>query len=185
MTIPSPNYNSRLPLFQEVFPSGVLPYLQATGADLHRLITGRELEEIRPYLGTDRICRFTYPGAFTIFAADKREALSPEVLEATGYSNAPSPSIIGSFYFTGHVFPLESVQHRQFAQSFSQASGAAKHEFSCDCRYFLESSEMLSSTQAVVWNSRAAAGFGISAQTYAVLPPYSGALTIKNYETVA
>jgi hypothetical protein len=182
MIVPSPNYSARVPLFEEVFASGVAPYLQATGVDLHRLVTGRELVEIRPYLATDRWCRFTHSGAFTLFAADKEAALSPEVLQSTGYSNAPSPSIVVSFGFTGDVFPIERTQHSGFVQGFLDMSGTAKHEFSCDCRYFLESRQMLTGTQAVVWGSPAAAAFGVSAQTFAVLAPFSGALTFKSYE---
>lgn len=185
MLIPSTHYESRVPLFEKVFTSGVASYLQSTGTDLHRLITGRELEEIRPYLGTDRICRFTYSGGPTLFAAEKKEALSPEVLQATGYFNAPSPSIVLTSYFTGQVFPIEKVQHPEFISGFLETTGVDKHIFSCDCRHFLESRGMLSGIQAVVWGSPAAAAFGISAQTYAVLPPYSGALTYKTYEKVA
>jgi len=174
--IPSRNYDSRVKLFDEVFQSGVQPYQQNTVLDVYRLVTGRELGEIKPHFATDKPQRGTYPSASGLFTTDKKDITSAEVLGNLGFQNVPSQSFLLHYEFSGEVAFLDRVQHGEFQQQFTQATGLSKHEFSQDCRYYLESHGMISDVQALAWNSVSGMQLGITGQTYVVLPPFSGAL---------
>jgi hypothetical protein len=163
-------------LFDEVFQSGVQPYQQNTVFDVYRLVTGRERDEIEPHFATDKLMRGTYPGASGLFTTDKKDITSAEVLGNLGFQNVPSPSFLLHYEFSGNAVFLDRVQHGEFQQQFTQATGLSKHEFSQDCRYYLESHGMISCVQALAWNSVSGMNLGITGHTYLVLPPFSGAL---------
>ena len=183
--IPSPNYDSRVALFDQVFQSGVAPYQQTAVLDVYRLVTGRELDEIKPYLGTNAPYRSTYSGASGLFTTDKRDITSAEVLGVLGFASAPSPSFVLHYGFSGDAVYLDRIQHRGFKQQFTQATGLTRHEFSQDCRYYLESHGMISGVQALAWDSPSGAALGIPGHTYLILPPFSGALQHQDYDRVA
>jgi hypothetical protein len=185
MQIPSPNYQQRERLFDEVFQSGVAPYRETVVLDLYRLVTGRQLDAIKPYFATDSPYRGTYSGASGLFTADKPDTTSAEVLGTLGFERAPSPSYLIRYGFSGDAAMLDRVQHPGFQQEFAQATDIAKHEFSQDCRYYLESHGMLSDSQALAWPSVSGARVGVSGLTYMVLPPFSGALQLRDYDRVA
>jgi hypothetical protein len=174
--IPSQNYDSRVKLFDEVFQSGVQPYQQNTALEVYRLVTGREFDEIKPYFATDKPLRGTYLGASGLFTTDKKDITSAEVLGNLGFQSAPSPSFLLHYKFSGEAVFLDRVQHGEFQQQFTHATGLSKHEFSQDCRYYLESHGMISDVQALAWNSVSGMKLGITGHTYVVLPPFSGAL---------
>jgi hypothetical protein len=186
MQIPSPNYGQREKLLEEVFQSGVHPYIQTTGVDLFRLVTGRQLEEIKPYLGTNVSYRASYPDAPGLFTSSKPELTSAEVLGTLGFQSAPSPSYVLNYYFSGDAVMLDRIQHIGFQQQFLAATGLDRHEFSRDCRFFLESRGLISDAQALAWASPSGAALGIGGYTFMILPPFSGALSYKNqYSQVA
>lgn len=185
MPIPSPNYQHRIGFFGEVFQSGVAPYRDTRVLDVYRLVAGRQLDEIKPYFATDLPYRGTYSGASGLFTTDRPDATSAEVLGTLGFNSAPSPSYLIRFGFSGDAVMLDRVQHSGFQQEFTQATGIAKHEFSQDCRYYLESHGMVSDSQALAWASASGARLGISALTYMVLPPFSGALQFRDYHCIA
>jgi hypothetical protein len=185
MHIPSSNYEQRAKLFDEVFQSGVEPYQDTAVLDLYRLVTGRQLEEIKPYLATDTPYRGTYSGASGLFTTDKQGITSAEVLGTLGYERAPSPSFVLHYGFSGDAVFLDRVRHSGFQHDFTQATGHTKHEFSQDCRYYLESHRMISDVQALAWISPPGAALGITGLTYLILPPFSGALQYRDYDPVA
>ncbi|NOS70958.1 MAG: hypothetical protein HOP33_13635 [Verrucomicrobia bacterium] len=172
-------------LFDEVFQSGVTPYQETKVLDVYRLVTGREFDEIQPYLGTDKPYRGAYSGASGLFTTEKSELTSAEVLGRLGYERAPSPSIVLHYGFSGDAVFMDRVRHSGFQHDFTLATGHAKHEFSQDCRYYLESHGMISGVQALAWISPSGAALGVSGYTYLVLPPFSGALQYRDYDRVA
>ena len=174
--IPSQNYYGRVNLFDEVFQSGVHPYQQNAVLDVYRLVTRRELDEIKPYFATDTPQRSTYSGASGLFTTNNKDITSAEVLGNLGFQNVPSPSFLLHYGFSGEAVFLDRVQHSGFQQQFTQATGLTKHEFSQDCRYYLESHGMISDVQALAWISVSGVKLGITGHTYVVLPPFSGAL---------
>src|SRR5438477_12883100 len=180
--IPSPRFHSRLDLFDQVFQSGVAPYRQTAVLDVYRLVTGRQLDEIKPYLGTDSPYRGTYSGASGLFTTDKSGIMSAEVLGAVGCANAPSPSFVLHYRFSGDAVFLDHIRHGGFQHQFTQATGLAKYEFSQDCRYYLESRGKISGIQALTWISPSGAALGITGHSYLILPPFSGALKYQNCE---
>jgi hypothetical protein len=183
--MPSNDYANLIPLFQDVFQSGIAPYAQQTGLPLFRLVTGRQFEEIKPYFGTDSYYRGTYPGASGIFAAERPDLTSAEVLGSLGFDSAPSPSFLLQYDFSGSAVFLDRVTHSGFQEEFLAATGVARHAFSQDVRYYLESQGMLTDSHALAWVSASGAVLGAPGYTYMVLPPYSGALKPTQYYPIA
>jgi hypothetical protein len=144
--MPSNVYINREPLFDEVFKSGIAPYRTNTTLDL-------ELEEIKPYFANEYPYRGTYKGASGLFTADERDITSAEVLGTFGFQSAPSPSFLIHYEFSGDAVLLDQVQNPVFQEQFMQATGIAKHEFSQDCRYYLESHGSVSDVQSLAWKS--------------------------------
>lgn len=178
MSSPSINFTDRLPLFEEVFRSGVAPYTSAVDMDVYRLVTGREYEQIQPYYASDARYRGTYPTASGLFTADKVAATSAEVLGSISFALAPEPSYLLSYRFSGSAVRLDTVPNSTFQQEFLNASGPTKHEFSQDCRYYLESKGYLSESQALAWDSVSGQQLNIPSLIYMVLPPFSGGFDI-------
>ena len=79
VAMPSESYPGWLPIFEAVFASGIVPYTRHFEAPLVKCVTGVEKELIKPYLGTDKCYRGTYPGASGIFLASDDITTSAEV----------------------------------------------------------------------------------------------------------
>lgn len=185
MAVPSINFDERQPLFEQVFQSGVAPFTtQIDNLDVYRLVTGREYAEIQPYYATDKPYRGVYPTASGLFTADKAAATSAEVLGSTSFATAPEPSYLLSYRFSGNAVRLDKIKNDRFETEFLSASGPTKHEFSQDCRYYLESKGYLPDSQALAWNSVSGQLLNVPSLTYMVLPPFSGALTYLGCERV-
>jgi hypothetical protein len=182
--MPSQEYSKLVPFFCEVFQSGVEPYSQPTALPVCRLVTGRQFDDIQPYFGTDLHYRGTYPGASGIFTSERPDLTSAEVLGTLGFESAPSPSFLLNYDFSGKAIYLDRITHSGFLEQFLAVTGADRHTFSQDVRYYLESEKLVTETDAIVWPSPSGDALGISGSTYLILPPYSGALHAKNFDKI-
>jgi hypothetical protein len=161
-----------------------LPYTQETGLPLYRLITGRTLDEIKPFFASDAPYRGTYSGASGIFTAERPDLTSAEVLGFLGFDAAPAPSYLIHYQFSGSGTYLDRVENPIFQEKFLSITGTAKHEFAQDCRFYLETAGHIAQTHALVWNSASGSAVGAPGYTYLILPPYSGALLYTTTERV-
>ena len=124
MDIPSSNYPLREPLFQEVFQSGVAPYIQTTGVDVFRLVTRRQLEENQALPGNRQAVPWRLPRR--IWSVHERQAL-PNLCRGSGtlgFQSAPKPSYLIPYHFSGDAVMLDRVRHSGFQQQFSCDHGA-------------------------------------------------------------
>jgi len=137
MTMPSPNYDQNLPVFERLFTSGISPYVQPTGMTGYKIVPGVQESGLDPYYVSPFPQRAKNPGDITIFLAETPQLASCECFGNTGYNGAPPDTWLLEYRYQGQMLNVATVPDEGFKNEFLQWSGDAKHQFSQDFKHYL------------------------------------------------
>jgi len=177
---PPQEYNSYLPIIEEVFNSGVDPFIELTGFDAVRIITGVETEtaDIDPFFTPGNPQRGNIPGGHCIFTTNREDLAYLEALGHTGDGIIPPDSYKLTFHFEGKTLNFDRVEHPEFRSLYfkNDSTQEEDHSFSQCVDFYLQTNEYSGQYDSYGWLSVLGMENQISGFVHACHSLKSGAL---------
>jgi hypothetical protein len=150
--MPSIRYDERKPFFDSIFANGVDQYVHPTGVIGVKLVIGVEKEKIDPYR-LSPFGRSAQNGKVSIFIADSERTAKAEVFQGEPPPQYPQNSWLLNYKYQGNILNIQKIESEEFKSEFLLASGAYKHEFSQDVRFYLEDKGYAQKYDSIGWVS--------------------------------
>lgn len=177
--MPSVNYNDSLPLFENLFATGIAQCVQPIAMTGYKIVQGVSESDLKPYYSSPFPQRAKNSGDFTIFLGDKPETSSCELFGNSGFSGAPENTWCLRYYYEGQMFNVMRSPDENFKSNFLRWSGDAKHEFSQDFKYFLQQKGFTAQCDSIGWGTVSGERVGLSGF---IIAWHSGESGVFRYE---
>jgi hypothetical protein len=164
--IPPSGYSDRLPVLERVFASGVAPYVQPTGFDAYRVITGvdKRSEEIDPFQLRFDASRMQHSGDPRLFTTDRKPEAFAETLGHTGDGIIPPGTFEIGYYVTGLTLNHNLIKDLEYRELCFNPDG---HPFTQSISFYLQNKGYNTQYDTHSWPSVAGAAHGISGFVHA------------------
>ena len=178
------NYSKYSGIYEAVCSGGLGKFVEPTGLELHRLITGVPTENVKAFFDSQNPGRNSFPGFACLYCTDKLSLTSAETPGNLGFHDVPANSHILGFDFYGNALRIDKIDNPIFESGYLNMNSGEKWEFSQGFRFCLEQNNLADGIDAIVWPSVSGKALRESGHVYGCLPPYSGALKYKGFETL-